>query len=176
MGAVMSKTRAEKYGYFENPQGYELVKLRDESRRLLWLLPLPSKTIYEFRLKGKAPLTFVMPDGTKVQPDRHAAETDMGSIPPALQIFFHKDRFLKGYIFHDSGYKDHGLYFLYPGETEYEFVQMSRREVDGMLLRIICASDGNAIEQNMIYAGVRAGGGKGWSEGHLPSPKVHVNL
>ena len=164
------------YGYFENPQGYELVKLRDEPRRLLWLLPLPSKAIYEFKLKDDDPLAFVMPDGTKVQPDRHEAETDMGSIPPAFQIVFRKDRFLKSYIFHDSGYVNHGLYFKAKGQDEYEFVEMSRLEVDAMLQQMIYASGGNMLERHAIYRAVRMGGGIPWKGGKTPTPKVCVRL
>lgn len=164
----MSKCLTELYGYFENPLGYSLVKVADEARRFLWVLPLPSKAIYEVRLHKDHPLTFVRPNGVRIQFDRHTAKTDMGSVPPALQIFFHKDRFLKGYLFHDSGYLNHGLYFLFPGKDEYEFVEMERSEVDALLRTIIGASGGNKTEMNMIWAGVRAGGGKGWNEGSAP--------
>lgn len=146
-----------KYGAFLNPQGYNLRKIRDD--RYFYFF---SKAIYEFTLDTQAPLTFRMPDGVRIQPDRHLAETDMGSIPKVAQLFIPKDRFLLGFLFHDSGYKHHGLYFCQPREDRFEFRACSQWEIDHLLWRMIGADKGNAAQRQSVYRAVRTFGGSAW--------------
>jgi len=142
-----------------NKNGYDLDKIRDDK----YLLGLTTKAIYEFRLKKSKPMTLILADGTRVQPDRHLAETDMGSIPLSLQFFFPKDRFLLSYILHDSGYHHHGLYVKKPGRKVYRFTPMTKGEIDELLRISIEAEGGGIVRRNIIYRAVQAGGFIGWN-------------
>ena len=145
--------------HFINTQGYKLDKIRNERYMLIF-----SKAIYEFNLDARAPLTFVLDTGVMLQPDKHLAETDMGSIPLSLQVFFPKDEFLLSYIFHDSGYKHGGLYVRKVGDGGYRFEAMSREDIDGLLRMMIKAEGGGAIKRAMIYNAVRLGGSKSFKK------------
>lgn len=158
-----------RYGFFENPQGYEAPKLRDE--RYLFFF---SKTIYEFTLKPDAPLTFHHPDGSRIQPDRHEMETDLGSIPLTAQIFIPKDRFLLSFFFHDSGYKHHGLWFSQPGQEVFTFRLCTQWEIDNLLWRMVGAEGGNAFQRQSIYRSVRLLGEIAWNK-HSPHGLSHAD-
>ena len=69
-------TKAERFGVFLNPRGYTLVKVGDKKGLLF------RTALYEFTLNSLTPLTFKCPDGAMIQPDRHLAETDLGSPGP----------------------------------------------------------------------------------------------
>ena len=132
-------------------------------------LKIFSKPIFEFWLHPKHPLTFEMPDGTKIRPDRHLAETDMGSTPRSLQLFFPSSEFICSYIFHDSAYNHHGLYFKHPNAHQYIFRKMTRKDVDKLCLcRMIRVEGGGPIKQRMIYRMVRMFGGAPWKKGKHP--------
>ena len=139
--------------HFINRQGYELDKVRSE--RYMLIFP---KAIYEFNLDEREPLTLVLDTGYMMQPDRHMAETDMGSIPVPLQPLFPKDEFLLSYLFHDSGYKHGGLYVRKPGDADYVFNVMSRDDIDKLLRFMIKTEGGGAIKRALIYRAVRIGG------------------
>ena len=155
-------------GKFINKMGYTLTKRKSERHALLF-----HKAIYEFYLRKSKPLTFELPDGTKIRPDKHLAETDMGSTPMSLQLLFPKDEFLLSYIFHDSGYNHHGLYFKGPKAHVYGFKPMTREDVDKLcLLRMIEVEGGGVIKRNMIYRIVRMCGGSPWKKGKEPDVVV----
>ena len=145
--------------HFINRQGYELDKVRSE--RYMLIFP---KAIYEFNLDAKDPLTFVLDTGVMLQPDRHMAETDLGSIPVPLQPFFPKDEFLLSYLFHDSAYKHGGLYVRKPGDADYTFEAMNRDDIDGLLRMMIKAEGGGAIKRSLIYNAVRLGGSRSFKK------------
>jgi len=147
----------KKFGHFDNDRGYRLDKIRDDP--YLWIF---TKAMYEFTLDPDKPLTYVTPNGTRLQPDRHLAETDMGSIPLTLQIFIPKDRFLKSFMFHDSGYNHGGLYMAPVGSNQFVFAPMSRSEVDNLLWFMVGAENGNIAQRAVIYRGVRLGGWASW--------------
>jgi len=151
-------TRREKFGHFENAiDGYKLPKIRDK-----WRFGIFPKAIYEFTLDEDDPLTFVDTDGTRIQPDRHLAETDMGSVPWLAQLAIPKDRFLLSFLFHDSAYKHHGLYFAVAGSDLFVFVPLSRKEVDD-LLRQMCGAEGAWYQTRAaVYSAVRVGGWASW--------------
>lgn len=119
------------------------------------------KAVWEFKLDAGAPLTFVLPDGTEIEPDKHFL-TDLGSIPTPVQVWIPKDDCL-AYMLHDSGYRDGGLWVREPGQT-WEFRHMGRDEVDTLLWRFYMAQwwadpDTNpcyAAKARAIYAAVRA--------------------
>lgn len=140
-------------GEWFNPGGYKLVKIADK-RVFLWI----TKAIYEFTLDEHNPLTFLHPGVGFIQPDRHV-KTDMGSIPVPLQVFWPKDRFLLSYLLHDSAYRHGGLYFSDERYRGYSFVKMEREEVDDLLRYTIKAEGGSRFTRNMIWRGVRIGGG-----------------
>jgi len=145
---------ARQFGWFENPRGFRRDKLRNQRYLLLF-----HKAVYEFTLDSVAPLTFHLPSGVRIQPDRHLAETDMGSTPASLQLFVPKDRFLLSYLFHDSAYHHGGLYMAYPPYSdEFNFQPMSQFEADCLLRTMVRAEGASAVGAALIYRAVRLGG------------------
>lgn len=143
--------------YFINPRGYSLDKVRND--RYLLIL---KKVIYEFTLKEDNPLTYCSYGIQRIRPDRHLAETDMGSIPLSLQMFLPKDEFLLSYIFHDSTYKHKGLYFENKATGKYEFRELTRAEADRLLLEMIRAEGGGIVKSRIIWVAVRSFGRFSW--------------
>lgn len=141
------------FGVFTNKTGYSLFKLRDERYAFLF-----SKAIYEFTLDPDDPLTYTFPDGRRLRPDRHC-ETDMGSTPHLLRLFFPKDRFLLSYIFHDSAYRHGGLFMAKPTSCIFEFVEMTRKQKDLFLLYAMRAEGGWPWDRYFIWSQVRIWGG-----------------
>jgi hypothetical protein len=167
-----------KFGHFENTpkprggdRGYRLDKIRDDP-----YLKVFTKTIYEFTLDPILPLTFHATDGTRIQPDRHLAETDKGSVPLSLQIFIPKDRFLFSFLMHDSGYKHGGLYVARKGSQEFKFEPMSRLDLDTWLKMMVGAENGNLVQRSAIYNGVRLGGWASWDHGTLETRRKQAAL
>ena len=149
-----------------NPvDGYQLSKLRDEPRRFLWIIPLQPRTIFKFQLNLEHPLTIVLSDGMRIQPDRHVAETDGGSIPPLFRIFWTTTRWLLSFLFHDSGYLHHGLYFAGPDDTEFVFVKMPREAVDHLLYECIVYEGGGPSQRYPIFTAVSLFGQESWDKG-----------
>ena len=148
-----------KYGEFQNPEGYTLIKVRDDHSGLIGTI-----AIYEFTLDYLEPLTFCYPDGGKIQPDQHLAETDLGSVPRWIQPLIPKDRFLLSFLMHDSGYKHHGLYVAGKGGGKFMFQPMTRQQVDELLRQWVGAEGGNWLQRSLIYRAVRLGGGSPWRQ------------
>ena len=93
----------------------------------------------------------------------------MGSVPYSLQLVFPKDEFLLSYLFLDSGYIHHGLYFCKQGSITFHFKQLSRKEVDHLLLVMVGAEGGGRFKRNAIHRGVRLGGASGWADKVKPA-------
>lgn len=147
---AMLKRRKE-FGYFTNPLGYDLVKLRNE--RYFYIF---SKSIYRFTLDPQNPLTFHHPDGRKMLPVAEM-ETDMGSTPKFLNLFFPKDKYLKAFIFHDSGWLKMGMWVMEPLTDEFVFEQMTYCQMNDLLGLMCSATGASRIGRKMIHAGVNAG-------------------
>lgn len=133
----------------------------------LW--PLPSdgkwwrKTRYEFTNDERDPLTWHA-QGLQARPDRHIAETDLGSIPRAVQIIpaLSKDRYARSYIMHDSAYL-YGGWYVRQADGAFRFVRLSRAEADEWLYRGIRAEGGREATARVVWCAVRAAGGLSWS-------------
>lgn len=129
------------------------------------------KAIYEFRLNRQHPLTAVDEHGDRWCPDFHY-ESDMGSVPRIGQLFIPKDRFLFFYH-HDSAYAHGGLwverFWADPKTRRWEFVKLSRADVDGMLHNFILADPvpGYLVTADVVWTAVRLGGASGWEKGDL---------
>jgi hypothetical protein len=109
---------------------------------------------YEFTLSHHTPLTFWSQErGKYIRPDRHGF-TDMGSIPVGLQWLFQKDAFLVSYIFHDSAWREGGLYFSDAYGGPYIYQEMHRSSANGLLVEMIEAEGGMWITRNVIWAAV----------------------
>lgn len=146
-------------------EGFDIYPHHQDTYMLIF-----KKTIYEFQLNQKTPLTFIHPDGRMFQPDRHFF-TDQGSVPRVLQTIVPKDRFV-GFYLHDSAYRFKGLYVSCNGGQSYRFEEMLRVEVDE-LLKVMIKYDpypGNVVLQYGILAGVRVGGWYGWGRGDERKP------
>lgn len=152
----------ERRGVWINTGGYALRKLRVE----FWPWPgLPSpwrKPIWEFQNSISEPLTYRAMFGYYVQPDRHRAETDLGSIPVPLRGFFPESEFALSYILHDSACRDHGLWTAYTARGPFRFHWMTSLHVHYLLRESIVAEGGSAARAATIWACVRLFGPR-WS-------------
>ena len=95
------------------------------------------------------PLTYHAPNGCRYRP-RSGLTTDMGSIPAAVQCAYPKDRFLKAYLLHDSGYDDQGLAVAEAGADSFAFRELRRDAVDDLLFLGVAAEGALRIERNAI--------------------------
>ena len=150
------------FGKFINATPLRCEWLRQESWCVLWKVD-----IWEYFADTMKPLTYVcppgivlggihLPEGTQLQPDRHFI-TDFGSIPPPLMALpsFSRTRFIHSYLSHDSGYKIGGVYILYPQETLFHFMPLSKEDMDNLLL-VWCGAEGaNYVQRHTIYRAVR---------------------
>lgn len=166
------------HGYFLNPNGY------DDSER--WTVPYMApetwrgwpfrKTMYLFQLHRTRPLTFVMADGTRVQPDRKFI-TDWGSTPKLLQIIAPAQEY-PGYPLHDCAFRV-GLWHAHPirdGEgnpildartghaklTPYTFTPYTFMEANRLLRLSILACGATAARADMIHGVVSTAGLAAW--------------
>jgi hypothetical protein len=88
--------------------------------------------------------------------------TDKGSIPPIFRNLFSPDECL-WYLFHDSGYLQHGLYYLDAGNYQWTFHDQSRAWVDSSLRAgYLCQWPNREARANTIYRAVRLGGWAPW--------------
>jgi hypothetical protein len=132
----------------------------------LW--PLPSdgkwwrKTRYEFTNDAVDPLTWHA-QGLQARPDRHIAETDLGSVPRIVQIIpaLSKDRYARSYIMHDSAYL-YGGWYVRQADGAFRFVRLSRAEADEWLYRGILAEGGSEATASVVWCAVRAAGAVAW--------------
>jgi len=144
-------------GYFINsgqngqPKGWDISKVREE--KYLWIC---SKTIFKFDLIARHPITFIDGSGDHWQPNR-SFETDGGTFPsnPLMSNF----RFL-GFFFHDSAYRDGGLFRSDDGFS-FKFHKMTRLQIDDKLNEMMyCDPDPSTrTEAVTVYSFVRAFGG-----------------
>jgi len=117
---------------------------------LLW-----SKAIYEVKLLYPDALTWKDETGYW-RPDKHEAETDLGSVPPPLRGWLPHDEYVLCYIFHDSACRKGGLWFCEALDGEWRFVEVSVRDANLMLKRWVKARGGK-VAQWPILAGVFLG-------------------
>lgn len=154
-------------GIFINRDGYKLTHHRNVRYFLIF-----SKPLKRFRLDLATPLTWKLiepvtldditfPVGTQIQPDKDFI-TDIGSTPRTMELCLPSAKWERPYLFHDSGYKDEGLYIMRPGEHVFRYIRLSRRALDRLLRMMIESEEGGPIEQRLIHLGVRVGGWLGW--------------
>lgn len=120
--------------------------------------------IFAFHLNREHPLMFRQGDGTLLMtPERFP--TDGGTVKPTqAQYWIPKDRFMPGFLFHDSIYQTGGLWAKRPGHL-WEWVELSRSETDALLMTF-CLCDPVPCgwwKAHIVWSGVRVGGWWGWS-------------
>ena len=174
-----------RFGYFTGK--FSLTYLRSDPRwpHLMrwgltrWLGRMLVVDIYEFRLNARDPLTWHLPDGTEIQPDRHF-ETDQGSVPHLLNWLITRGQFRAFYL-HDPSYIHHGLFFrrkhilsgrsfaFLPVEATapcdtFRFVALDRNQSDRLLgMGVGAVPDcGNAAQREAIYDAVNLFGRRYW--------------
>ena len=139
--------------YWVNQTGFTM---RPTGTRRRVFPPWRVRTEYEFTLDPNNPLTFHATPDCYIQPDRHGV-TDMGSIPEAVQPLCPKDAYLASFILHDSGCREHGLYFAEEYNGPYEYRPIDSARVHELLRRCIQA-EGGWFRAWPIWAIVRAFG------------------
>jgi len=145
-------------GEWINPRGYSLRFCHREFWPWRNVPSMYRKSIWEFQLNLDTPLTFRHPDGFLLQPDRHRAQTDLGSIPPPLRSLFPQDEFVRSYILHDSACRDHGLYLSYAQGSPFVLHEMESARVHEIMRESILADGGTKARARVIWGAVRAFG------------------
>jgi hypothetical protein len=86
-------------------------------------------------------------------------KTDLGSVPPPVQAFFPPAENPPGYVFHDVGYGNGGLWVSTRVDGPWIWCKMERSELDDMCLRSIPEAFGTTLlRRNTIYECVRTCG------------------
>jgi hypothetical protein len=141
--------RRSQFGYFlpKGYGGYTVVERPDLAKKY-------GTMIYEFTMDKAHPLTYREPGGTYYQRDNHGF-SDQGSIPKPIQLFISKDRFPRSFYAHDSGCLMKGAYASGMPDVGFDFVHLSRKQVDDMLRLMVRAEGGSALQAYLIWLGVR---------------------
>jgi len=136
------------HGWFDNPQGYAIHKLKDQP-----YLGVLSKAVYQCVINFAHPLTYHDAKGRryKTQP---VFKTDMGSTPIITRHFFPKDRYLVSYLFHDDAWRSGGLFVAQPGEDDYTFERITRTQANKLLGTMIMAEGGSQYAAQLVKAAV----------------------
>lgn len=139
--------------------GLTLRWLRTERWCYLW-----RKAWYEGELHPYTPLMWWDEElQLFCMPDRHAAETDLGSIPPPLRGAFPQDEFPFAYYFHDRGYGEGGLYVAPTLDAPFKFREFSRSWLDDRCLSAMPQALGTIrCRTGAIWGAVRTFGGFAW--------------
>lgn len=151
-----------------NPQGYTAVKVGDVwvwSGRILppWRT---TRAVYQFDLTGLDPLCLVCTDGTQIQPNKHSVSDGL-SIPPIAERLtgIEHDRWPIAALFHDSGYRDGGLFIKWAHTRDFKFYPMLKDELD-VCLSLVARAEGpnpaTRAEAAQLYYGVKWFGGAAW--------------
>ena len=142
---------------FINMDGYELRKAFNEPYCLIF-----RKAVYRFALHDPMPIMFRRANGELIQPDRRFF-SDMGSIPISLQWAIPKDTYLEPYLFHDSAYLHHGLWFRGVDDLCFSFRALTVWESNALLKEMMLAQGAWSITANAVYGAVQACGWAIWA-------------
>lgn len=116
-------------GSWINPNGFSLVPTHTVPWGKLWLIQH-----WEFMLApGANGLAWDDGNGWLWRPDRHEAETDLGSIPAPLRSIMQSTEAARSYVFHDSAYRYAGLWRSQSLTGDWQFFQLDRQRADTML-------------------------------------------
>jgi hypothetical protein len=127
--------------------------LYDTGKKVPGFPPWRKRTLYEYRANDDAPMTFHIQPDIYIRPDRHGF-TDMGSVPEFIQLIIPKDLHNPSFVLHDSGCREHGLYFSKRYEGPYTFSPMSSRALAKLLGQGLYAA-GYTIRARHVYRAVR---------------------
>jgi hypothetical protein len=151
---------------FNYRSGLDLNWRRTERWGVLW-----RKVYWDAELNRSRPLTyfdkrlglFIRPCSPAALEDGAHFLTDLGSVLPPVQSFFPSAEAPYAYFFHDQGYRYGGLWVSETYDGPYQFLKMTRREVDDLCLRCMLQAGGvSLVRRNMIYDAVRVGGWAAW--------------
>ncbi len=154
---ITNSTRMTKYGRFLNPQGYKAPWHHNERSMYIF-----RKAIFEFTLETPSPLIFEDHAGNWWMTDNHFF-TDWGSVPVSIQWLIPKDTYL-GYLFHDSSFGHHGLWFLEKGAKVFEFNQLTMGESNDMLYQMMLAQGAWKVTAVTVYEAVELAGSFAWHD------------
>lgn len=180
---------AQRYGVWTGK--YKCYKLRNELR-YQWMdccallraigTAFP-RIIWKFETDPADPLTYTTPTGIQIRIGD--METDFGSVPLMFQWLIQSAQFLLSFLFHDFQYWQNGVFMRrlavsepVPEETrklfsflddlpilyeEWDFITMTRAQVDHLLFCGVGSEGGNAVQRTEIYTAVNIGGAFVWT-------------
>ena len=143
------ETKCRKHGGYYTGT-YELGE--PEMRRYMFFF---KKAWYPFFNDPNDPLTFHLPDGTRIRPQSRFW-TDFGSTPALLQLIFPKEEFARPYIIHDSAYDTHSLLMALPGQDEFVDTPVTWSQADKWLRLGIEIEGGMEIKEWLIWMSVHS--------------------
>lgn len=88
--------------------------------------------------------------------------TDLGSIPRPVQMIYPKDRWIRSYLLHDSGYITRGV--LCGEYVPLVFKRQERKDIDDRLIPSILAEGGEVLDAHIIHWFVEKFGGPIWKK------------
>ena len=132
---------------WHNEYGFELV---DTGLKVRGFPPWRKRTRYKYRVDPVQPITFQFADHGFVRPAPHGF-TDLGSVPELAQLLVPKDLHNPSFIIHDSGCRNHGLYFSGTLHGVYTFAPMPSRRIHALLRECLVAA-GHKYRARIVWA------------------------
>ena len=129
--------------------------------------PVP---LYDFVNDTIEPLTFHCADGTLYRPASRFKNFDHGSVPGRLQSLVPATCAPRSFVFHDSGFENHGLWVSRDGGKTWKFERMSLHATNHLLYRMMVVEGNSERTAYEAFIGVQVGGSDMWKKHKEPFP------
>jgi hypothetical protein len=128
----------------------------------IWPLPWRKRILVNYQVDIANPPTFLDNCGRMIRGDQHI-HSDGGTIPPFATWLtgISPGDFKPAFYFHDLGYRCEGFWFWTFGA--WVFIRLTREQIDSLLYEMLRAAGASVWQAEVIYNGVRVGGGFAWN-------------
>jgi len=144
---------------------YRLYWTRNEQRGGF---PVP---LYDFVNDEVEPLTFHCEDGVWLRPASKFKNFDHGSVPGRAQSLVPATCAPRSFVFHDSGFENHGHWVSRDQGKRWTFERLSQHATNHLLYRMMIVEGNRATTAWEAFAGVQAGGSDMWNNHLGPFPQ-----
>jgi len=144
---------------------YNLRWTRNEMR---YGFPVP---LYDFINDEIEPLTFHCADGTLYRPASRFKDFDHGTVPGRLQGLVPATCAPRSFVFHDSGFLNHGHWVSTDEGKTWLFVRLSQHATNHLLYRMMVVEGNSEGTAWKAFEGVQIGGSGMWRNHMGPFPK-----
>ena len=119
------------------------------------------KAWWPFETNMCYPLTFHLPDGTRIRP-QNKFWSDFGTTPQLLQLIYPKEQFPNSYLFHDSAFDTHTMLIAKPGEDVFVETPVTFAQVNSWLRMGVETEGGTEFKEWSIWGVVTSVGWIKW--------------